>query len=379
MKTPQEREKEMSSALVIAMIGGPFRAFLGSILCSAKTIWSKVNSTAYTDGLNLYFNPDYWDTLERDDHVALILHEVWHIALLHIIRRGSRDTHIWNIACDIYIDTLLLRQGYSDKHLYHADRTNKFVDMSAEQIYEEIKDDPKYQKIKGFGQDLIESSDGQQAINEEAFSKVQAASLRAAMSAGKLPGELTNIFDNFLNPVIPWGEQLIDFVKPGMELNRSYQRPARRYVWKDEYRPSNYNPPTDVDDVVAITDVSYSVWGEEKNIISILSELLYISEELNAEIKLIPFDTELKDPVEIRDSSEFKSIKLTGGGGTDLSPVREYIQENSPKFVIIFTDLYCDPMGAIDTDTEVIWVCINNPKATVPYGKLIHLAVGDTT
>lgn len=378
MKTAQERDKEMSSAVVIAMMGGPFRAFLGSILCSAKTNWCTRSSTAYTDGLNLYFNPKYWDSMEREDHVALVLHEVWHIGLLHILRRSHRDPDMWNIACDIYIDTMLFNQGYSPKHLYFADKTHKFTDMSAEQIYEEIKNDPQYKKNmpKGFGKDLMES-DKQDLLNQEAFAKVQAASVRAALSAGKLPGELTDIFDNFLNPKVPWEEQLIDYIKPGLSEERSYQRPNRRHVCRNEYRPSNYNPSSDVDDVVAFLDVSYSVWGKKENIISILSELLFISEELNAEIKILPFDTQLKEPIDITDSTQFDSIKLTGGGGTDLSPVHKYIQETSPKFVIIFTDLYCDPIERIDVDTDVIWVCVNNPEATVPYGKLIHLPIGD--
>ena len=54
--------------------------------------------TAATDGLVLFFNKDFLFSLSSSEQNALMLHEVLHMALLHVSRRESRDPYIWNIA-----------------------------------------------------------------------------------------------------------------------------------------------------------------------------------------------------------------------------------------------------------------------------------------
>ena len=44
--------------------------------------------------------------LSKEERLFVILHELWHVAKLHSIRRESRDPRLWNIACDYHINNL---------------------------------------------------------------------------------------------------------------------------------------------------------------------------------------------------------------------------------------------------------------------------------
>ena len=76
---------------------------------SANIVESKKIDTAATDGINIFVNKDFLLSLSSTQQNALMLHEVLHMALLHVTRRGSRDPKIWNIAADIVVNDLIIR------------------------------------------------------------------------------------------------------------------------------------------------------------------------------------------------------------------------------------------------------------------------------
>ena len=73
--------------------------------------------TAATDGLVLFFNKDFLFSLSSSEQNALMLHEVLHMALLHVSRRESRDPYIWNIAADIVVNDLIKKEIQASSYL----------------------------------------------------------------------------------------------------------------------------------------------------------------------------------------------------------------------------------------------------------------------
>lgn len=52
-------------------------------------LWTEDIKTAQTNGVSLYWNPHWLLKLPFDTRVTVLLHELWHIALLHMLRRGT--------------------------------------------------------------------------------------------------------------------------------------------------------------------------------------------------------------------------------------------------------------------------------------------------
>ena len=101
-----------------------------------------------------------------------MLHEVLHMALLHVTRRQRRDPHIWNIAADIVVNDLILRNT-SFKLPDGAIIDNKFQDKSVEYIYEILLKTKKYEKFDLMINDILQPSSGNQEKKEEGKSETE--------------------------------------------------------------------------------------------------------------------------------------------------------------------------------------------------------------
>lgn len=64
------------------------------------------------DGTTVYFNPEYWKSLNEAQKIAVEIHILLHIINRHSARRGGRIHSIWNVACDISINYLITASGY---------------------------------------------------------------------------------------------------------------------------------------------------------------------------------------------------------------------------------------------------------------------------
>jgi predicted metal-dependent peptidase len=107
--------------------------FFGSLLFRLKGRENRSIPTMATDGVSLYYNPEFVDTLNSATLAGVLAHEVMHPALQHHVRRSGRDPRRWNEACDYAINPLLLDAGLSLPDGVLVD--HRFRGMSAEQIY----------------------------------------------------------------------------------------------------------------------------------------------------------------------------------------------------------------------------------------------------
>ena len=115
--------------------------FLSTICLSLKHKFTEDISTAATNGLSIIYNPDFLNMLTAQERTGLLAHEVWHVAFNHLARVGSRDKMLWNKAGDYVINYMLTKAGFTIPKggLYDP----RFSDMSTEQVYEIIKDEPE--------------------------------------------------------------------------------------------------------------------------------------------------------------------------------------------------------------------------------------------
>ena len=88
----------------------------------------------WTDGRTLGFNPLYATTIREEKLAGAQAHEVLHLAFGHHVRRKKREKRLWNRACDLAINSILLKAGFSlpDGFLFDAD----FAGKSADEIYD---------------------------------------------------------------------------------------------------------------------------------------------------------------------------------------------------------------------------------------------------
>ena len=140
--------------------------FFGSLLFRLKGRECRSIPTMATDGVSLFYNPDFVQTLNAATLAGTLAHEVMHPALLHHVRRSGRDPKRWNVACDFAINPLLIDAGLSLPDGVLID--NRFRGMSAEQIYNLLESESESETEQDSGhEDGDDESAGEESKNEE--------------------------------------------------------------------------------------------------------------------------------------------------------------------------------------------------------------------
>jgi predicted metal-dependent peptidase len=366
-------------------------AFLGSLMCSMNFFWDKDVGTAATDGVNLYWNPDWFLKLTPATRKTVLVHELWHPARLHFHRQGNRDHKIWNYATDIRINNELTAEGYSFEGLEGCWRDTKYPPgMPEEDIYDDLiknQTPPPPQggwgqpptpcnggkggsdPIPGDGCDMLPGTKGNMV---ETINNVVRAIHQAKLGggAGTIPGDVEQVINQFLAPIVPWEILLHQFMQELIQEEYSWRQPNRRFP--DMYLPSRYQDEGKLTHLIYYEDVSGSI--SDADCVRFNSEVKYVKETFQpAKMTLVQFDTRITQEIVFNEDDRFDQIKIVGRGGTSLVPVREHMLQHRPTAAIIFSDLECPPMAPLGFEIPLIWICIRNRKATVPFGKLIHI------
>ncbi len=117
---------------------------LGTAMSGLKFKYSRQQRTAWTDGENVCFNPDFMNKLNYDEKVAVTAHEVMHVAFNHIPRMKNRDgklknISVWNIATDSVINEIIRNEGLNLPE-GTVDKPEA-ADKSAEQMYKVLMEE----------------------------------------------------------------------------------------------------------------------------------------------------------------------------------------------------------------------------------------------
>jgi predicted metal-dependent peptidase len=128
----QDIQKIISASLLRLRMKSPFFATLALF---ARFIPTQQTPFAATDGKDVFFNADYLRSLPPAQQDGLLLHEVLHAALMHVLRRGVREAKVWNIAADIVVNGAIAQQGVFELPP-RGIRNPKLEHLSVEEIYE---------------------------------------------------------------------------------------------------------------------------------------------------------------------------------------------------------------------------------------------------
>lgn len=403
----QERQRALDKCMSKVFIGSN-SAFLGSIMCALDFVWDSTIPTAATNGLKLWWNPDWFESMSEEARVTVMLHELWHPASLHMLRMGARDPKIWNYACDIRINNDLDNENRSFKgiedcwmdHSYDANGKAAEEDIY-DKLIKQAKQTPQHGSFgdAGGSGDMTPDPDASKPSEEEGdgtpggaggtqphpstipltpaeqarvVAQVVAAkqSANLANQAGSVPGCVEEYIKDFLSPVIPWERQLMKFFTDLSDEDYSWSRPNRRY--SDIYLPTVVKDESRLEHLHFYFDVSGSVTDEQARRFG--AEVKYIQEVIRPQkLTLIQFDTQIQHSRDYLEDEEFTGLTIHGRGGTSLACVHDHIEKHQPTAAIVFSDLYCGKMQKLKSEVPVVWVCIGNPQATVNFGDLIHI------
>lgn len=137
--------------------------FFSTLLRNLTWIYSFQCPTQCTDGYRLIVNPEFTSKLSIKMKAFVMMHEVMHCSLDHIVRGKGHDHNRSNIAADYEVNGLLVADGIvskSDVKDYLYDE--KYVGMSYEHIYSLNPSGPKAPQTQKGGQQGSGSSDSGQ-------------------------------------------------------------------------------------------------------------------------------------------------------------------------------------------------------------------------
>jgi predicted metal-dependent peptidase len=358
--------------------------------------------TMGTDGREIIYSGKFVKKLPMEQLLGVLAHEVMHIVGLHNLRRGERDPMMWNVACDLAINPIVIDAGFVLPPKALVD--HQFDGMDAETIYAKMNKDKKWiDKVKAMAsggegggkedpmgcggvfdrknKDGSEMSKAQKEVagREQKIANEQAAQVHEK-HCGSLPGFLKRMLGELNKPKVNWKEALAQFVAVNSKSDFTWIRPNQRYVAQGVYLPQVYKP--EIGEVVNLIDGSGSISEKElKEEVSELQGILYAYEGVT--LKVIFFDARAGDPIEVTDETEVKKINVGGfGGGTDYKPPFGKIEEKKldPVCIICLTDGYCDSFPKAP-EVPVLWVLnVKNPNFKPPFGDVIimeNVANGD--
>lgn len=145
--------ERISKARTVLVIRQPF---WGTLALYLKLECTRSIETMSTDGIKLYFNPDFVLGLDFDELVGCIAHEVSHCAYRHHVRRGKRELGLWNDAADLVINPLLRAAGF--KLPDGALEESRFNGLASEEVYARLYSEREAKKKAAGGQGQTGSS-----------------------------------------------------------------------------------------------------------------------------------------------------------------------------------------------------------------------------
>lgn len=391
MEISKECEKAFMKAkigLMSAANGTPDLAFLSAMMLSLKFKWSDKIPTARTNGLTLELNPDYWMNIcDADTHKGLIAHEVFHVALMHMFRRGSRDPKTWLYACDYVVNDMVLQLGLKLPPTDLID--SKYKGWTTEAVYDDLLKNNPPEPEKSFGDDISEEPDSgedesQGSPSDEAQQRqaeVQAIVGQAHQSSKMLQNgneagygspELNRLIQDLFHPKLPWKHIL----RKCMSVFKKTDYSTRKFNKK--FMPKFYLPTLHAEafpDINVYTDTSGSV--SDKDFKTFMSECQSIRRLLNPKyMNFFSWDHRLYEPDRLTKGMPITKVKMKGGGGTEVKGVLESIIKEKPEISIIFTDGYfsdrTELMKKASQSTKLFWLIYSNEEWTCPHGRVIH-------
>lgn len=388
------------------------KPFWCAIYYGLKTDVRMGEGTAWTNGHQMVFDAQFLETINDDQLMGLIMHELAHVVFMHHLRRKQREPFIWNMAADYVINWMLIEHD-NLKMPEGVLHDSEYADDSAEIAYEKLikqypppppcggigdpdkpcnggqggQPDPNAPEGQGWGdirdginEDGTPMTDDQKKEAEQELAVRVRQAINTARKQGKMPGSLREKFERLLEPQYDWRSKLNEFLAERFPVDFSWSTPNTRRMTPETIFPGRDG--IQYARVAIAIDTSGSVTIEE--IQTMCSEVMHCMEcyESNGqgmEIEVIYCDTEVHHHETLSSGDKPYQDAKGGGGGTDFQPVMEYIPEleEEPACLIYMTDGGCSNFGK-DPGIEVLWMLVGNyinEDFKPPFGKVTKMQI----
>jgi predicted metal-dependent peptidase len=362
-------QRMISASLLRLRMNAPFFAAL-SLFATFRR--SESIPTAATDGKIVYYNADFLAGLSSRKLDGLLLHEVLHAALLHAVRRGTRDRVRWNIAADVVVNGVVAQQPFlelPDGGIRAPDLEN----LRVEEIYELLSDrvlaggNPMclHEAAAGDGPDSLSRLAELETYWERALRQAEAVS---RMGQGNLPAGMDRLLDRLSQPQLDWRSALWRFlVRTPADFGGFDRRLLSRKLYLETLEGEGLRA------YVAI-DTSGSIGTEELALfLGEVRGILGAYPHINAELYYA--DAELHGPFDLEEQVSKPTPK--GGGGTSFVPFFRRLEEEhdgSEAVCLYLTDGY-GTFPDRQPDLPTLWVVTPGglPDASFPFGDVVRL------
>ena len=319
-----------------------------------------------TDGLYLYYNPQYLGGLYREDRVMvnrIYLHLVLHGIFRHMIRRKGREEERYSLACDIVTESIidgmrhrcvLRSRSWLRRETYRRLGKEMKV-LTAEKVYGALEkwnlseaefarlagefrvddhsywpaddDQKKQSQIENQWQDISE----QMETDMETFSKEASQESGHLIDQVKVENRVRFDYRQFLRKFSVLKEEMavdedtFDYVFYSYGLSFYGNMPL--------IEPQEWKEVQKVEEFAIVIDTSMSCSGEQvkkflEETYGVLSENNSFFRKVN--IHIIQCDDQVQTDQKIESEEDLKDymghLELKGEGGTDFRPAFAYVE-----------------------------------------------------
>lgn len=396
-------------------------AFFGYLLMYLNPVETPKFGTMGVDQKgNLYYDPEWVNSLTEEQLRGTLIHEILHLALETFLRKGNRDamiislhadgsikpTLVWNLSSDFAINLLVKQNGMElPPNVCYDEKYNNWM---AEEIYDDLmkkfKNMPKFTSYA-----VMESEDklngeqeGEGQLGKDSKEQVQSKAgkdknsgeekekegegepdkpklnatpinwrdklIEAALNAkarGCTPLGMDRFFEKSLFPKANWRALLRRFVSEIMKSDYTFNRPNRRFIHSGLYLPSKVQD--DGLELILGIDTSGSI--SQDDLSQFYAEVISIRDAFNCKLTVITCDAQIHEVIKVKNHEKL-DIKMKGGGGTDMCEIFRYIDEKKlkPKVVIVLTDGYTPFPAPKDIRFPTVWAISEGGVKTIPQG-----------
>ncbi len=350
--------------------------------------------TACTDGERLVFDPAFVGKLTDRELKFVLLHEVLHCVLNHVIRGKALHALLYNIACDIVVNSLILQMwGLNDEFkvngqevMHLAPDGREGYELQAEEIYQMLlrENEEGWQVITaadGIGcidrHDLWDKIGDAGQFKSSWDDRIRKSANMPGAGAGMTPTIRRLVKDLQRSTRTDWRQILQDFIRYE-EYDYTFQPPDRRYMDQDILLPAfnldKWNGTADK--LWVCVDTSASVGTQE--LTEAMSEILDAVDQVNLKGMVSFFDRQVSEPQPFYSIEDLKKIRPVGGGGTDFYAIFRYLgrymMEDPPRGILIFTDGYAScPPEYVSRGIPVLWLISEGGDPNLPWGMVVKI------
>ncbi len=363
--------------------------FYGLLLMHTAFALSNDVRTAATDGEKIYFSPAFMDDLSDRELDFVLMHEIVHIVLQHCARYGKRDAKLFNIACDVVVNSnilysndmrtasITLKKYGESMHLTPEGKEGYLY--TAEEVYEMLlKAGVNAEAQKGWDEHGLWGEREENSPEADGWKQVfkDACKSMAGRGAGALPAFAERYLMELNKPQLDWRTLVNEFVQQELS-DYSFFPPDRRFADGVFLLPDYNDTDAVVQNILFMIDTSGSM--TEEMITAAYAEVKGAVDQYGGKLKgrLGFFDGDVKEAKAFEDVGELLTITPVGGGGTSFHNVFRYVEremsDEPPVAIIILTDGFAafpDESAAMGIPT--LWV-INNEKIEPPWGKVARI------